>query len=64
MNFELLRAIKESKISQRDFARIVGDHESVVSRIINGIWNPDEVRKIRYSKALGHKPEELFKGDA
>lgn len=64
MNFELLRAIKEQKLSQREFAKIVGDHESVVSRIINGIWNADEVRKYRYSKALGRKHDELFKGDA
>ena len=63
MNFKLLKAIKEKKYNQREFAQIVGDHESVVSRIINGVWNPDEGRKIKYARALGHKPEELFTGD-
>ena len=63
MNFRLLRALKEKKLSQRDFARIVGDHESVVSRIINGVWNADVERRIRYSRALGVKLEELFPED-
>ncbi len=60
MNFELLRAIKEENLTQREFARLVGDHESIVSRVINEIWNIDERRKIRYSKALGRKVREVF----
>lgn len=60
MNFKLLRAIKEEKLTQRDFAKLVGDHESMVSRIINGVWNVDAMRRIRYSKVLGRKPEDLF----
>ena len=61
MNFELLKAIREQGLRQKDLAKLVDDHESVVSRIVNGIWNPDKVRKIKYAKALGRKPEELFK---
>jgi|APSaa5957512622_1039677.scaffolds.fasta_scaffold61531_3 transcriptional regulator with XRE-family HTH domain len=60
MNYALFRAIRENGLRQRDFAQLVGDHESIVSRIVNGVWNPDEIRKIRYAKALGHKPEDLF----
>jgi plasmid maintenance system antidote protein VapI len=60
MNFALLKAIKEERLTQREFARLVGDHESVVSRVINEIWVIDEMRKIRYSKVLRRKPEELF----
>jgi transcriptional regulator with XRE-family HTH domain len=60
MNFELLRAIKENGLTQKDFSAIVGDDPSVVSRIINGVWNPDDIRKIRYAKALKMKIEDLF----
>ena len=60
MNFELFKAIRDKGLRQRDFARLVGDHESVVSRIINGVWNADELRKIRYAKVLGRKPSEIF----
>jgi transcriptional regulator with XRE-family HTH domain len=62
INFALLRAIKESGFTQRDFSTLVGDHESVVSRIVNGIWIPDPVRKLRYAKILGKKVENLFDG--
>ena len=60
MNFKLLKAIRKKGLRQRDFAKLVGDHESVVSRIVNGSWKPDQLRKLRYSRALGKKPEELF----
>lgn len=60
MNWELLRAIKEKGLSQRDFSKVVGDHESVISRIVNGIWVPDQKRKLKYAKALRKKAEELF----
>ena len=62
VNFELLRAIRERGLRQKDFAKMVGDHPSVVSRIVNGVWNADEPRKVRYAKALDRNPEELFKG--
>jgi transcriptional regulator with XRE-family HTH domain len=60
MNFELLRAIRENGLRQRDFARLVGEHESVISRIISGTWNIDQIRKIKFAKVLGKKPEDLF----
>jgi transcriptional regulator with XRE-family HTH domain len=56
----LWAAIREKGLLQKEFARIVGDDPSVVSRIITGQWNPDEMRKVRYAKALGMKVEELF----
>jgi len=61
MNYELFRAIKEMGLTQREFAQIVGEHESVVSRVVNGTWNADRKRQLRYAKALKRKPEELFK---
>lgn len=60
MNFELLRRIREQGLRQKDFARLVRDDESVVSRIINGVWNPDEDRKQRYADALRCKVADLF----
>lgn len=60
MRWELLKAIKEQNLTQRDFARLVNEHESVISRIITGTWNPDPRQKLQYAKALGMKPEELF----
>lgn len=60
MEFELLKAIREKGLKQRDFAKIVGEHESVVSRIITGSWEIDPLRKFKWSRALGKKPEDLF----
>jgi len=61
MNFKFLQAIREKGLRQRDFAKIVGDHESVISRIVNGVWNPSEAQKIRYAKALKCKVGEIFR---
>ena len=60
MNFSLLKKIRESGMKQRDFARAVGDHETVVSRIVNGVWNADPMRKSLYSKVLKCKIEDIF----
>ena len=60
MNFELLKAIKEAGMWQKDFARIVQDHPSIVSEIISGKRNPDEKRKVKYARVLGKKIDELF----
>jgi transcriptional regulator with XRE-family HTH domain len=60
VNAKLWEAIKSRGLMQQDLARIVGDDPSVVSRIVNGIWNPDEARKIRYARALGVRVDQLF----
>ena len=60
VNFELLKAIRVKGLRQQDFARLVGDHPSFVSRVINGWWNLDEARKIRYARVLGCRREDLF----
>ena len=60
MNWTLLKAIKERGLTQRSFARAVNDHESIVSRIVCGTWNPDERRQRVYSRVLGMRPEDLF----
>lgn len=60
-NLNLLVAIREKGLRQRDFCKLVGDDDAIVSRAINGSFNLDESRKIKYAKALGKRPEELFK---
>jgi len=60
VNIKLWAAIRERGLTQVDFARIVGDDPSIVSRVINGHWNIDEMRKLKYSRALRMKPDDLF----
>jgi len=59
-NAKLLKAIRENGWYQKDFARIVGDDPSIVSRIITGQWNMDEGRKVRYARVLRKNVKELF----
>ena len=59
-NIKLLAAIRECGFRQNDFARVVGDHETIISRVINGWHNLDDRRKAKYARALGKKPSELF----
>jgi transcriptional regulator with XRE-family HTH domain len=61
INFELLRAIRERGLTQRDFARMVEENESKVSLVVNGVWKPNALTKIKWSKALRMKSEDLFK---
>ena len=60
IRFNLLKKIKENGLHQKDFAELVGDDPSVVSRVINGVWNPGPLRKARYAKVLRCKPDEIF----
>jgi len=60
MNWELFKELKQRRITQSEFAKMVGDHPSVVSRVVTGVWNLDPVRKEVYARTLGKKPEELF----
>jgi hypothetical protein len=59
-NLKLLTAIREQGMRQVDFAKAVGDHETFVSRVVNGWVNLDERRKSRYAKALKKDVGELF----
>ena len=60
VNFSLLKAIRSQGMRQKDLAQAVGDDQSIVSRIVNGVWNPDPVRKLKYARALKCKVEDLF----
>jgi transcriptional regulator with XRE-family HTH domain len=57
---KLLLAIRKRGLTQRDFAKLVNDNETVVSRAVRGTWNLDEGRKLRYARALRMKVGDLF----
>ena len=59
-NIKLLSAIRERGFRQVDFAKVVGDHHTFISRVINGWINLDDARKAKYARALGKKIKELF----
>ncbi len=59
-NIKLLSAIRERGFRQVDFARVVGDHHTFISRVINGWVNLDDARKAKYARALGKESKELF----
>ena len=60
INGPLLLAIREQGYTQKEFSKIVGDDSSLISRVVNGHFNLDMARKIRWSKALKRKVEDLF----
>jgi transcriptional regulator with XRE-family HTH domain len=64
INFKLLKAIKERGLLQRDFAQLVGDDPSTVSRIINGVWIPDRMRQLKYARTLGLGVRDIFSGQS
>jgi hypothetical protein len=59
-NIKLLSAMRENGLRQRGFAKRVGDHESFVSRVVNGWVNLDKDRKKKYAKILKKKVEDIF----
>jgi hypothetical protein len=59
-NLKLLTAIRERGMRQVDFAKVVGDHFTFVSRVVNGWINLDDRRKSKYAKTLGKDVEEIF----
>jgi ribosome-binding protein aMBF1 (putative translation factor) len=61
-NLKLLTAIRKKGMRQKDFAKVVGEHETFISRVVNGWINLDEVRKAKYAKMLGCTVDDLFSG--
>jgi len=59
-NFELLKAIKEKNMTQRQLAEKVGIHESEISLIVNRGMEPDESKKKKIARALGVKIKDIF----
>lgn len=61
INTELKRRLRAKFSTQGDFSAKAKVNESILSRIINGFKKPTEEQKIKWSKLLDCKPEELFK---
>ena len=59
-NIQLLTALKEKGLTQKEFAEIVGDHPTFVSKVVNGWANLDVPRQRLYAKALKKPVKELF----
>lgn len=57
---QLLLAIKQKGLTQREFSKCVSDSEVMVSRFINEWWNIDEERMKMYALILGKEPKEIF----
>ena len=59
-NIKLLFAIISKDLKQRDFAGMVGDHFTTVSKVINGRLNLDKDHQKRYADALGLNVGDIF----
>jgi transcriptional regulator with XRE-family HTH domain len=60
INFRLWQAIKEKGYKQKDFAKLIGVDNSVVSRVVNGRMNLSDEEKERWAKALEKTVKEVF----
>lgn len=60
MLWNLKKRIMEMYSTQVDFAEVVGVSESYISRVIRGRREPTDSEKIRWSKLLKCKPDEIF----
>lgn len=59
-NLKLLVAIRERGLKQCEFAKKVGEDPSIVSRIIRGVWNPNDQQKTRYARTLRKSIRDIF----
>ena len=59
-NWNLVQAIVEKKLTQRDFARLIQVHESVVSGVVNNRINLTGDQMEQWSKALGKHVSQLW----
>ena len=59
-NLNLLIAIREKELRQKEFAEIVGIHPNTLSSAINGRINMSLDEKARCAKALGKSIKEIF----
>ena len=60
VNFKLLIALKKKGLSQKIFAELVGQHRSVVSRVVSGVYNLNDQQEKRYAKVLNMRREDIF----
>lgn len=59
-NLNLVVALRRRGMSQKILAELVGQHPSVVSRVVSGVYNLDEEQERLYAEVLGMRREDLF----
>jgi len=59
-NLKLIMAIHESDLSQRDLARSIGIHESVISMVVRGKYNLEYEQQVKIANCLRKPVEHLF----
>ena len=59
-NVNLKSALLEAGVTQRELAKKVHLHETVISLVIRGRYVLDEGQRERIALVLGHPVEELF----
>lgn len=62
MNLNLKVKIIERFHTQADFAQSIGADDSLVSRVVRDRRQLSDEKKTLWAKALGCKPEEIFRG--
>jgi plasmid maintenance system antidote protein VapI len=62
-NGRLWERIRRAGLTQRGFARVVGVHETCVSRVIQGRTILDAMEQERWARALRCRVEDLFSED-
>jgi ribosome-binding protein aMBF1 (putative translation factor) len=63
-NLKLKTAIIKRDLTQREIARKVNIHESVLSHAISGRWNFTRVEQEKIAEALGVDSREIFQENA
>jgi len=60
MNTRMKKARFEAKKTQVQISQLTGIHQSKISFIEGGFWNPTEEEKIKIANALGIEKTQLF----
>jgi len=60
-NRNVILALLDNRLTQRELARRSGVHETRLSLMVNGRLVPSESEADRIAKTLNRKPFELFK---
>ena len=53
-------AIRAEKLTQREFARLIGMNEALVSKVVTGRLNLDQTEQVKWAKVLKRRVEDLF----
>lgn len=62
MNRELKATIFLKYGTQEDFAAAIGENPSVVSKVVRNRRKLSNVKKAKWARALGCKPDRIFPG--